>query len=156
MRPYDAIFLPGYYDTVGLVAPELVFYNITGVQLLGGDGWNSPKIVEIGERFVEGGIFVDGFFVDAPSPSVAAFVEAFQARHGEHPDLLAAQAYDTLVMIAQVLQGGARTRPQLRDGLLQVHDFPGISGTTSINAQGDAEKILYLLTVRHGHIVQLN
>jgi hypothetical protein len=59
-------------------------------------------------------------------------------------------------MIAQVLQGGARTRPQLRDGLLQVHDFPGISGTTSINAQGDAEKILYLLTVRHGHIVQLN
>jgi ABC-type branched-subunit amino acid transport system substrate-binding protein/outer membrane protein assembly factor BamD (BamD/ComL family) len=155
-KPYEAIFLPGYYDTVGLVAPELAFYNITGVQLLGGDGWNSPKIVEIGERFVEGGIFVDGFFVDASSPSVAAFVEAFQSRYGESPDLLAAQAYDTLEMVAQVLQSGVRTRPQLRDGLLQVRDFPGVSGTTSINAQGDAEKILYLLTVRHGHIVQLN
>jgi ABC-type branched-subunit amino acid transport system substrate-binding protein len=153
---YDAIFLPGYYDTVGLIAPELAFYNITGVQLLGGDGWNSPEIINIGERFVEGGIFVDGFFADASSPLVSTFVEKFQNRYGERPGLLSAQAYDTLMMIVQVLQAGAQTRLQLRDGLLQIRDFPGVSGTTSFDPDGNAVKILYLLTIRNGRIVQLN
>lgn len=155
-KPYDAIFLPGYFDTVGLIAPELAFYNITGVQLLGGDGWNSPDIIKIGERFVEGGIFVDGFFAEASSPLVTTFVDKFQARYGERPGLLSAQAYDTLMMVVQVLQTGAKTRVQLRDGLLQVRDFPGVSGTTSMPPSGNAEKILYLLTIRNGHIVQLN
>jgi ABC-type branched-subunit amino acid transport system substrate-binding protein/outer membrane protein assembly factor BamD (BamD/ComL family) len=155
-KPYDAIFLPGYSDTVGLIAPELAFYNITGVQLLGGDGWNSPEIIKIGERSVEGGIFVDGFFAEASSPLVAAFVDKFQARYGERPGLLSAQAYDTLMLVVQVLQAGAKTRVQLRDGLLQVRDFPGVSGTTSMDPSGNAEKILYLLTIRNGRIVQLN
>ncbi len=153
---YDAIFLPGYYDKVGLIAPELAFYNITGVQLLGSDGWNASKIIEIGERFVEGGIFVDGFFVDAPSPLVATFVERFQARYGKQPGLYAAQAYDTLGMVAQVLQTGIETRQQLRHGLLQVRDYPGVSGTTTMAPDGNADKILYLLTIRDGQIVQLN
>jgi branched-chain amino acid transport system substrate-binding protein len=155
-KPYDAIFLPGYFDTVGLIAPELAFYNITGVQLLGGDGWNSPEIIKIGERFVEGGIFVDSFFAEASSPLVTTFVDKFQARYGERPGLLSAQAYDTLMMVVQVLQAGAKTRLQLRDGLLQVRDFLGVSGTTSMDPSGNAEKILYLLTIRNGRIVQLN
>jgi hypothetical protein len=56
----------------------------------------------------------------------------------------------------QVLQAGAKTRLQLRDGLLQVRDFLGVSGTTSMDPSGNAEKILYLLTIRNGRIVQLN
>jgi ABC-type branched-subunit amino acid transport system substrate-binding protein len=153
---YDAIFIPGYYDKVGLIAPALVFYNITGVQLLGTDGWNAPGLIDIGERFVEGAIFVDGFFAASPAPLVREFVERFQSRYDETPNLLSAQAYDTLRMMAQVLQGGAKTRTQLRDGLLHVQNFAGVSGTTTMRASGEAEKILYLLTVQNGQIVQLN
>jgi branched-chain amino acid transport system substrate-binding protein len=105
---------------------------------------------------VEGAIFLDGFFVDAPSPVVQEFVEQFRARFGDVPDLLAAQAYDTLLICAQVLKAGARTRAQLRDGLLRVRDFPGVSGLTTIDEDGDAEKIPYFLTIQNGQIVQLN
>ena len=153
---YDAVFLPGYYDKVGLIAPELAFFNITGVQLLGSDGWNAPKIVEIGERFVERGIFVDGFFVDATSPLVATFVKQFEARYGERPGLLAAQAYDTFLIIAHLLHQGVTTRQQLRDAILNVHDYAGVSGSTTIDPEGNAEKILYLLTIQDGHIRQIN
>ena len=52
----------------------------------------------------------------------------------------AAQAYDTLEIVAQILLAGAKTRPQLRDRLLQVRDFPGVSGTTTIDPHGNAEK----------------
>lgn len=152
---YEAMFIPGYYDKIGLIAPALVFYNITGVQLLGNDGWNASGLVKIGERFVEGAIFVDGFFTASPAPLVQEFVSRFAARYYEKPDLLAAQAYDTVWMIARLLQEGARTRTQLRDGLLRVQNATGVSGMTTIRPDGDAEKIPYLLTIHDGQIVQL-
>lgn len=153
---YDALFIPGYYDKVGLIAPALAFYNLTGIQLLGTDGWNEPALIEIGERFVEGALFVDGFFAASPSPIVREFVERFEARYQEQPDILAAQAYDTFRMIAQVLQqDGAKTRTQLRNGLLRVQNFVGVSGSTTMQPNGDADKTPYLLTIRNGQIVQV-
>jgi ABC-type branched-subunit amino acid transport system substrate-binding protein/TolA-binding protein len=155
-KPYEAIFLPGYYDRVGLIAPELAFYNITHVQLLGTDGWNSQELTAIGEQFVEGAIFVDGFFADATTASVETFVERFVSRYQERPTLFAAQGYDTLRIVVQLLQAGASTRLELRDKLLQLVDFPGVTGLTSMDADGNAIKIPYLLSVRNGRIVQLN
>jgi ABC-type branched-subunit amino acid transport system substrate-binding protein len=153
---YDAIFIPGYYDKVALIAPTLTFYNITGVQLLGSDGWNAKEILAIGDHSVEGAIFVDGFFADSPAPVVHDFVEKFHLRYAKTPDLLAAQAYDSMLMLAQALQDGARTRDELRDALLQVRNFPGVSGTTSFDADGNAAKIPFLLSIQNGRIVQLN
>ena len=155
-KPYEAIFLPGYYDRVGLIAPELAFYNITDIQLLGTDGWNSEELIAIGERFVEDAIFVDGFFTDAKAPVVQRFVEQFLSHYKEHPTLVTAQGYDTLRMVVQLLQAGVSTRFELRDRLLQLRDVPGVTGLTSMDRDGNAVKIPYLLTVKNGRIIQLN
>jgi ABC-type branched-subunit amino acid transport system substrate-binding protein len=154
-KPYEAIFLPGYYDRVGLIAPELAFYNITDIQLLGTDGWNAEELIVIGEKFVEGAIFIDGFFADATDPSVVAFVEPFLNRYEERPTLFAAQSYDTMRMLVQLLQAGVRTRFDLHDRLLQLRDFPGVTGLTSMDQHGNAVKTPYVLTVKDGRIVQL-
>lgn len=155
-KPYEAIFIPGYHDRVGLMAPELTFYNIPNVQLLGTDGWNSEELIVIGEHFVEDAIFVDGFFTDAKASSVEAFVEQFLSRYEERPTLVAAQGYDTFHILVQLLQAGVATRFELRDRLLQLRDFPGVTGITSLDQDGNAVKIPYLLTVKNGRIVQLN
>ena len=158
LRPplFDAIFIPGYYDKVGLIAPALAFYNITGVQLLGTDGWNRPEIVEIGERFVEGAVFVDGFFSASTAPLIQEFVGRYRQRYLEMPDLFAAQAYDAMWMIAQTLLEGAETRFQVRDQLLRIQNLAGVSGMITMHDNGDAQKGLYLLSVRDGQIIQLN
>jgi ABC-type branched-subunit amino acid transport system substrate-binding protein len=153
---YDAIFLPEYASKVNAIVAQLVAQNIKGVQLLGADGWNAPGLVARDARLLEGAVFVDGFFANAPAPAVQTFVEQFRGRYHEAPDLLAAQAYDTLLMCAQVLKAGAHTPLQLRDGLLHVRNFDGVSGLTSMGDKRDAEKVPYLLTVKHGQIVQLN
>jgi ABC-type branched-subunit amino acid transport system substrate-binding protein len=153
---YDAIFLPEYAAKVSAIVTQLATQNIKGMQLLGTDGWNAPALVAKDPQPLEGAIFVDGFFADAPAPAVQTFVEQFRNRYQETPDLLAAQAYDTLRMCAQVLKTGARTPTQLRDGLLRVHDFDGVSGLTSMGETRDAKKVPYLLTVKDGQIVQLN
>ena len=135
---------------------QLATQNIKGGQLLGTDSWNAPGLMAKDPQLLEGAIFVDGFFADAPAPAVQTFVEQFRDRYQETPDLLAAQAYDTLLMCAQVLKAGARTPTQLRDGLLHVRDFAGVSGLTSLGETRDAVKVPYLLTVKDGQIVQLN
>ena len=153
---YDAIFLPEYAEKVNAIVAQLAKQNIKGRQLLGTDAWNAPGLVAKNPRLLEGAIFVDGFFADAPAPVVQTFVEQFRSRYNETPDLLAAQAYDTLLMCAQVLKAGAHTPVQLRDGLLRVRGFDGVSGLTSLGETRDAEKVPYLLTVKDGQIVQLN
>jgi ABC-type branched-subunit amino acid transport system substrate-binding protein len=153
---YDAIFLPEYAAKVSAIVTQLATQNIMGIQLLGTDAWNAPGLVAKDPRLLEGAIFVDGFFADAPAPAVQTFVEQFRNRYHETPDLLAAQAYDTLLMCAQVLKAGAHTPAQLRDGLLHVRDFDGVSGLTSMGETRDAEKVPYVLTVKGGQIVQLN
>ena len=153
---YDALLVPDYADNVARLAPELAYDAAAGVQLLGTDGWNDPQITTIAGGAVDGSVFVDGFFAKSPVPHVESFVNEFRDRYGAVPDLLAAQAYDTLTMCARVLQSGVRTRPQLRDGLARIRDFPGVSGVTSMDADGDAEKVLYVLSVRAGRIIQIN
>src|SRR5262245_2310723 len=153
---YDAIFLPEYADKVGTLVAQLVAQHIQGIQLLGTDGWNAPGLVATNARLLEGAVFVDGFFANASSPAVQTFVERFRSRYNETPGLLAAQAYDTLLICAQVLKAGAQTSAQLRDGLLRVRNFAGVSGLTSMGDKRDAEKVPYLLTVKGGQIVQLN
>ena len=153
---YDALLVPDYADNIALLAPELAYDAAAGVQLLGTDGWNDPEITAISEGAVDGAVFVDGFFPGSPVPQVEAFVNGYHDRYGAVPDLLAAQAFDTLMMCAQVLQSGVRTRPQMREGLAHIRDFPGVSGVTSMDADGDAEKVLYVLSVREGRIIQIN
>ncbi len=155
-KPFEAIFLPGYYDRVGLMVPELAFYNITNLQLLGTDGWNSEDLIMIGENFVENAIFVDGFFTNSTAPSVVTFVQQFLDRYEERPTLFAAQGYDTMGMLGQLLQSGVGTRFELRDMLLQIRDFPAVTGLTSLDQDGNAIKTPYLLTIKDGRIVQLN
>ena len=153
---YEAIFLPEYADKVGTIVAQLAAQHIEGIQLLGTDGWNAPGLVATATRLLEGAVFVDGFFANASAPAVQTFVEQFRTRYQETPDLLAAQAYDTMLMCSQVLKAGAQTPAQLRDGLLHVRDFAGVSGLTSMGAKRDAEKVPYLLTIKGGQIVQLN
>ena len=153
---YDALLVPDYADNIARLAPELAQDAGAGVQLLGTDGWNDPGITDVPARVVDGAVFVDGFYADSPVAHVAAFVSGFRERYGAVPDLLAAQTYDTLMMCVQVLRTGVRTRPELRDGLMKIRGFPGVSGVTTMDADGDAEKVLYVLSVREGKIIQIN
>ena len=41
------IYIPGYYTEVGLIARQAKELNLS-VPLLGGDGWDSEKLTEIG------------------------------------------------------------------------------------------------------------
>jgi len=153
---FDALYLPGYAEDVGLIAPQLAYYNIEKVQLLGSHNWNSPELTHRGERFVEEAVFTDGFFVETTHTDIAEFVQAYRHAYGEEPTLFAAQAYDAAEMILQVLFQGGRSREDIRKGLGTFWNYPGVSGLTRVLPDGEMEKELFLIQVHKGSFEQIN
>ncbi|MFA5515636.1 MAG: penicillin-binding protein activator [Desulfuromonadales bacterium] len=154
---FQALFIPDYADRIGLIAPQLVFYGLEDTQLLGINGWNSPELLRLAGNFLEGAVFVDGFFRYSPYPFVSEFVNLYFEKYGEEPSILEAQGFDVAgILLTALRDPGVRTRDDLRLALMNLRNYPGVTGATSFDLQGEAEKILFLLQVRNGDIVQIN
>ena len=155
--PFQALFIPDYVEKVGLLAPQLPYYGLEGVSLFGINGWNSPELVRVAGPYVEGAVFVDGFFVHSPYPLVRDFVARYLERYGEEPTILEAQGYDVAGILLGILNDPAVTsRSAVRLALQRLRYYPGVTGATSFTQEGEAEKVLFLLQVKNGRIVQIN
>jgi len=151
---YDAIFLPGLYDKVGLILPELEFYNIKGIARLACKGVNHPDFLHIAERYSEGVIFMDGFFKNSDSVTVSDFVRDYHLYFREEPSNIAAQAYDTARITLSAIAHGSNSRKSMTEYLNSLKFFEGVTGVTNIKPDGDADKSVFFLTVNHGKIVE--
>jgi len=155
--PFEALFIPDYADRISLIAPQLAFYGLEGVQLLGANGWNDAELPRLTRQFTEGAVFTDGFFLHSEYPFVQEFVENYFNRYGEEPTILEAQGYDTAgIMLTLLNDSRVRSREDLRRALAQLQNYPGVTGATRFDFIGEADKILFLLQVQKGTIVQIN
>jgi len=156
LAPFHALFIPDYADRISLLAPQLMFYGIKDVTLLGINGWNAPELASRAGRFLKQAVFVDSFFRDSKSPEVRRFVELYRQTYKEEPNVLEAQAFDVANLLLQVMDDPAvRNRDDLRQKLSRLNNFRGVTGTTGFNQYGEALKQLYLLQVKHGRIVEV-
>ena len=99
----EAIYVPGYYTEVGTIVHQGRELGIT-VPFVGSDGWDSPKLWEIGGEALNGCYFSNHYSTDDPNPAVQKFVNDYKAQYGQVPDALAALGYDA----ARVLRGRDR------------------------------------------------
>jgi branched-chain amino acid transport system substrate-binding protein len=151
---FDAVFIPDDAPSIGLILPQLRFFDIRDVVYLGGSGWNDPELVKIAGREATRAVFTDEFFAGSTRPAVAEFVRHYAATYGSAPDEYAAEGYDAAALLRFVLAGGdAPSGEVLRDRLLRVSGFPGVSGLQSFDTSGGARKSLEFLTVRENVIV---
>jgi branched-chain amino acid transport system substrate-binding protein len=156
MIDFEAIFIPDSFEKVGLIAPQLLFHDVADVLLLGTNLWHSEKLIEMARGYVQGAIVPDGFFVNSPSPRVRDFVESYQEVFGSLPGFLEAQAYDAAwILFEAANKPGVRSRRTLKEAIMEVKDFPGVTGVTSFDETGDADKDLYLLRIEGGRFVQI-
>ncbi len=153
---FDALFIPDSAVNIGLILPQLRFYDVQHVTFLGSNGWNDSQLVEIAGRDARGAIFVDAFFKGSEKPLVQDFVTRYITAYGEEPDLLAAQGYDAAMLLRRQIEKSARvSRGSLRRELLEVKGFPGVSGLASFDETGGTRENLYLLTVQKNEIQQV-
>lgn len=152
---FDGLYIPGYAEKVGLLLPQLAFYNITGKVVIGSSNWHSKDLVERASVYAEGAVFIDGFFPESIDPKIKSVIDAYRSAYQEEPDILAAQAYDAGAMIAELLKAKKDTPAMIQEGLRSMHDFPGISGLTSFNGNGEAQKKLFFIIIENGKFTLL-
>lgn len=148
LKKPDVLFIPGYYTEVGLIARQARELNYNGV-LMGGDGWDSAKLTEIGGKAVVGGYFSSHYSPKSDKPVVQNFVAKYKEKYnGEVPNGLAAMGYDAArVAIAAALKSSTLAPTDLRDAVAQTKDFEGVTGVISLNDERNAVKPAVVLKV---------
>ncbi len=155
MRPLqpDVLIIPGYYTDAGLIARQARSLGLTAT-LLGADGWDSPKLVEIGGEAMEGSYISNHYSVDDPSPAVRRFVDAYKAKYASEPDSIAALTYDATRLLADAIErAGSTEGKRIRDALASTKDFAGVTGTITMDADRNPVKPAVILKVEKGRFV---
>lgn len=146
----EAIFIPGYYQDVGLIALQARQLGMT-IPIFGGDGWESQELVSIGGQAVEGTYFSTHFSPEETNAAAQDFVKKFQTKYGVLPDAMAALGYDSAMLLADAFKrAGTTDGPKVRDALAATKDFAGITGQITIDEHRDAKKPLVILQVAGG------
>ncbi|QSQ22590.1 ABC transporter substrate-binding protein [Pyxidicoccus parkwayensis] len=146
----DAIYVPGYYSEVGVIARQAREVGLR-VPLLGGDGWDSSKLFELGGSAIQGSYFSNHYSPDNPDPKVQKFIADYKAAYGSVPDALAALGYDAArVAIAALERAKDLSGPAVRDAIAQTKDFPGVAGTITLDDKHNAVKSAVVLKVGDG------
>jgi branched-chain amino acid transport system substrate-binding protein len=158
----DALFIPGYYTDVGLIARQARELGFKG-PFLGGDGWDSAELTKIGADAIIGSFFTNHYAVDDPNPVVQGFITKYEAKYHEKPDGLAALGYDSAQVLyaamaevakdpkmAEALadrsalpateEGRKAARAALRDAIAKTAGFAGVTGNITIDAARNAQK----------------
>ena len=149
----QVIFIPGYYNDIGQIAIQA---RDLGIQqpLAGGDGWESPKLIEIGGKALEGCFYSNHYFAGDPSQAVRQFVDKYRERFGQTPDSLAALGYDSAKVLANAMSKAAKLDgASIRDQIAATKGFPGVTGTINIGPdRNPSGKKLVVVEIRNGEL----
>lgn len=146
----QALYVPGFYTEVGVIARQAREVGLTQ-PLLGGDGWDGDKLLELAGGALEGGYYSSHYAVDNPSPELRRFFTAYQARYGRAPEAAAALGYDAArVALAAMARAEQLTGPAIRDALARTKDFAGASGTLTLDAERNPVKPAVILKIQGG------
>jgi branched-chain amino acid transport system substrate-binding protein len=148
----EAIFIPGYYTEAGLIAKQVAEQNLK-VALIGGDGWDSPRTVEIGGDAVEGAFFCNHYSAEDTSKIVRDFVASYVKKYGYVPDAMAPLSYDAAdILFTAIQKAGSTDGAKIRDAIAQTQDFPGVTGKITIDPERNARKAAVILQIQQGKL----
>ena len=143
----EAIFIPGYYTEVGLIAKQAKELGLN-VPLMGGDGWDSSKLSEIGGAAINGHYFSNHYTTESKEPQVVDFVTRYRSKYNESPDGLAALGYDAALILAEALKSNPEvTSANVREALTKIKDFNGVTGKITIDSNRNAIKSAVVVKV---------
>jgi branched-chain amino acid transport system substrate-binding protein len=148
----EAIYVPGYYTEVGTIARQSKDLGLS-VPLLGGDGWDSPKLTEIGGDAINGSYFSNHYSAADPNPVIQKFVGDYKKKFGMVPDGLAALGYDAAkILFDAMTRAGSADGAKVRDALAVTKDFQGVTGSITIDKDRNPVKPAVVLKVAAGKL----
>jgi len=148
----DILFLAGYYTEAAMICQQMHQLGLD-IPVIGPDGLNNEKLVELGGKDVEGVMAVSYYDKSMPYPQTAAYAKAYKDKYGRDSDTFAALAYDAANLVIAAMKQNGPTREGIREYLSTVKDFPGVAGPVTFNDKNDATRNIIVLVVKDGKLV---
>lgn len=147
----DFIYIPGYYQEVGLIVKQAREMGIT-VPMAGGDGWDSAKLPEIaGKAALENTFFSSLYSPDDTSDLNKEFVAEYKKAYNTNPDVFAALAYDSALLVAKAIEDAGSADPaKIGEAMAKIKGFKGVSGEVTFNEQHNPIKSAVIIEHKDG------
>ncbi|MEN6313736.1 MAG: ABC transporter substrate-binding protein [Clostridiaceae bacterium] len=150
-KDIDTIFIPGYYEEVGLIIKQARTQGIT-VPILGADGFDSPELINLaGAKALNDVYFSNHYSSLDKDPAVAQFIKDFKAKYNKEPDAFNALGYDLVKFLADGIGRAEKLNGEsVKDALEATKDFVGVTGSFSIDQNHNAVKAIVVIGLKDG------
>lgn len=145
----DVIFVPDYFNAVGIIATTVRELGIESI-LLGGDGWDGIQDEYAVEA--EGYFFGSHYSTTDEDPIVQDFIKAYKAEFEETPNALGALAYDATNVLANAFKVAGSTDADEIVAALKVTDQDAVCGHITFDKNGDTIKAISIITIKDGNL----
>lgn len=147
----DVIFIPAYYEEVGKIVKQAREMGIT-VPLIGTDGWDDSKLVEIaGADALNNTFFSSHYSAQDSDSNVKAFIDAYQAEYNQEPSVFAALGYDGGIMLIDAIKRAGSDDPEkIRKALEETKDLQVGTGIITMSETHDPIKSAVVLEMING------
>lgn len=143
----DAIYLPGYYNEVGIIIKQARELKIN-VPILGGDGWDSPELFKLAGIALKNTYITNHFALDYPASFARNFVDKYSEKFEGKPDTLAALGYDAAYILAEAFRRAKTTDgAKLRDEIAKTNYY-GVTGKINFDEFRNPRKPVMILKLK--------
>ncbi len=143
----DVLFLPDYYNTVGLIAQQVKEVGINAT-LLGADGWDG--VLTVAPEAVEGGYFCNHYSTDDTAEEVQNFIKKYKETYNEDPVSFAALGYDTVKILAAAIEKAGTTDYDAVVKALAETNITSVTGTITYDENRNPVKDVAIIKIENG------
>lgn len=107
------------------------------IHFIGGNGFNSPKLGDIAGEAADGTLVGSPWFIAKDDAANTKFVADYRAKYKDDPDQFAAQAFDTLHIVAAAIDKAGAADSEKIKAALQTTKYTGVMGPFSFTDNRD-------------------
>lgn len=147
---FDLIYIPGYYNEVGLIIKQAKELGIN-TPIVGGDGFDSTDLVKLaGAENLNDVYFTTAYTTVGASEALTKFIEDYKKEYNEEPSMFSALAYDaTNVMIQAFEKAGSVDNEKAQKEMAKL-DFSGVTGSFTFDETHTPKKAALVVKVENG------
>lgn len=150
-KEFDVIFIPGYYQEVGLIIKQARDLGIDA-PILGADGFDSPVLLELAGADALNNVYYSNHYSSLDKDSkVQDFIAAYKEKYGTEPNAFNALGYDLGRFIADAVDRADSNDPEaVKNALADTKGFKGVTGTFDMGEDHNPIKSAVVIGLENG------
>lgn len=151
----DALVVSALAEEASLILTQAADLGLD-VPVIGGNGFNSPAMIENAGEAAEGVVVGAAWNSSAEDNASQEFIAAYEDATGESPDQFAAQAYAGMNIVGEAVHTACSTDPtEIRDAMAGISGLSTVLGDFSFTDNRDADHPAVVQIVQDGEFAVL-